>query len=64
MKSEASSITNARIFFFKCGSGGGEVGAFNPVVQNPPANAGDIDLIPSPGRSTCHRAIKPVCHNY
>ena len=51
-------------FFFKCGSGGGEVGAFDPVVQNPPANAGDIDLIPSPGRSTCHRAIKPVCHNY
>ena len=42
--------------------GGGR--ALDPVVQNPPANAGDIGLIPSPGRSACHKATKPVCHNY
>ena len=35
-----------------------------PVVKNPPANAGDMDLIPSPGNSTCHEATKPVGHNY
>ena len=59
MKSKASSITNARI---KKKGRGGE--ALDPVVQNPPANAGDIGLIPSPGRSACHKATKPVCHNY
>ena len=32
------------------------------VVKNPPANAGDTGLISGPGR--CHRATKPMCHNY
>ena len=33
------------------------------VVKNPPANAGDMGLIPDLGRSSCHRATKPMCHN-
>ena len=61
MKSQASSITNARI---KKKGGGRAGGALDPVAQNPPANAGDIGLIPSPGRSTCHSEAKPVCHKY
>ena len=32
------------------------------VVKNLPANAEDLGLIPGPGR--CHRASKPMCHNY
>ena len=31
------------------------------VVKNPPANAGDTGSSPAP---TCHRATKPVHHNY
>ena len=34
------------------------------AVKNPPANAGDTGSSPGPGRSTCHGATKPVCHNY
>ena len=34
------------------------------VVKNLPANAGDMGSIPGPGRSTCYRATKPLCHNY
>ena len=33
------------------------------AVKNPPANAGDMDSIRGPERSTCCRATKPVCHN-
>ena len=44
--------------------GGGGGGALDPVAQNTPANKGGIGLIPSPGRSACHRATKPMCHNY
>ena len=33
-------------------------------VKNPPANAGDMGVIPGPGRFTCHKAAKSVCHNY
>ena len=32
--------------------------------KNPPANAGHMGLIPGPGRSHIHRAIKPAHHNY
>ena len=35
-----------------------------PVVKNPPANAGDMGLIPGLGRSHVLGATKPVCHNY
>ena len=35
------------------------------VVKNPPANAGDMGSIPSPGIDpTCQRATKPMHHNY
>ena len=34
------------------------------VVKNPPANAGDMGSSPAPEDSTCHRATKPVRHNY
>ena len=34
------------------------------VDKNPPANAGDMGLIPSPGRSHSCKATKPVHHNY
>ena len=34
-----------------------------PVVKNPPANA-DTGLIRDSGRFTCHKAVKPVSHNY
>ena len=34
------------------------------LVKNPPANAGDMGSIPSPGRSRCHGATKPVHHSY
>ena len=34
------------------------------VVKNPPANVGDISLIPGPGRSICYGATKPMHHNY
>ena len=36
----------------------------DPVVKNPPCNAGDTGLIPGPGRPTCLRATKPVCPSY
>ena len=31
-------------------------------VNNPSTNAGDMGSIPDPGG--CHRATKPMCHNY
>ena len=34
------------------------------VVKNPPANVGDMSLIPGPGRPTCCGATKPMHHNY
>ena len=34
------------------------------VVENLPANAGNMGSSPGPGRSACHAATKPVCHNY
>ena len=34
------------------------------VVKDSPANAGDTGSIPDMGRPACHRATKPVCHNY
>ena len=34
------------------------------VVKNPPANVGDMSLIPGPGRSICYGATKPMHHNY
>ena len=34
------------------------------VVKDSPANAGDTGSIPDMGRLACHRATKPVCHNY
>ena len=34
------------------------------VDKNPPANAGDMDLIPGLRRSRCHGAAQPVDHNY
>ena len=34
------------------------------VVKNLPANAGDTGSSPGPGDPTCHRATKPVRHNY
>ena len=34
------------------------------VVENPPANAGDMGSIPGPEYPTCHGATKPVRHNY
>ena len=34
------------------------------VAKNLPANAGDVGLIPDPGRSHMLRSNKPVCHNY
>ena len=35
------------------------------VVKNPPANAGNMGSIPGSGKkSTCHRAAKPVSHDY
>ena len=33
------------------------------VDKNPPANAGDISLIPGPGRSHMPWATKPMHHN-
>ena len=35
-----------------------------PVVQNPPANAGDMGLIPGPKDPTCCQATKPMCQNH
>jgi len=35
-----------------------------PVVENLPASAGDMGLIPNPERSHMAGATKPVCHNY
>ena len=35
-----------------------------PVVENPPANAGDMDSILGLGRFYIPGATKPVCHNY
>ena len=35
-----------------------------PVVRNPPANAGDTDLIPVQEDSACRGAINPVHHSY
>ena len=35
------------------------------VVKNPPATAGNMGSIPGSGKkSTCHRAAKPVSHDY
>ena len=42
--------------------GGGFPGG--AVVENAPAKAGDIGLIPGPGRYHMPWATKPVCHNY
>ena len=35
-----------------------------PVVENPPANAGDVGSVPGLGRSYMLRATKPMHHNY
>ena len=35
-----------------------------PVVKNPPTSAEDTGSIHDPKNSTCHRAIKPMCHNH
>ena len=35
-----------------------------PVIKNPPANAGDMGLIPGQEDPTCHETAKPLCHNY
>ena len=32
-------------------------------VKNPPANAGDMGLIPRPGRFQYRGATKPMCHS-
>ena len=34
------------------------------VVKNPPANAGDLRLIPGSEDPTCWGATKPLSHNY
>ena len=34
------------------------------VVENPPGNAGDMGLIPGPGRSHMPRSNKPVRYSY
>ena len=36
------------------------------MVKNLPYNARDVGSIPGQGTKdpTCHRAIKPTCHNY
>ena len=34
------------------------------VVENLPANAGDMGSGPGPEDPTCRGATKPVCHNY
>ena len=34
------------------------------MIKNQSANAGDMDLIPSLGRSYMHGATKPKHHNY
>ena len=34
------------------------------VVKSPPANAGDMGLIPGRENLTCRGATKPVHHNY
>ena len=34
------------------------------VEKNLPGNAGDMGIIPDPGRSTCLRETKPVHHSY
>ena len=34
------------------------------MIENLPANAGDTDSIPGPGRSCMPWATKPVDHNY
>ena len=41
-------------------------GAFpgGAVNRNPPANAGDMDSVPGPGRLHICRATKSVHHNY
>ena len=36
----------------------------SPVVKNLPANAGDMGLIPDPGRSYMTVSNKPMYHNY
>ena len=45
----------------KCDLGGFPGGA---VVGNLPANAGDMGSSPVREDLTCHRATKPVHHNY
>lgn len=42
----------------------GEYFPVGAVDKNPPANAGDTGLIPGLKDPTCHRAVKPVGHNY
>ena len=32
------------------------------VIKNPPANAGNMGLIPGQEDPTCHGATEPVCH--
>ena len=34
------------------------------VVKNPPANAGDMGLIPDQENPTCCRAARTMYHNY
>ena len=34
------------------------------VVKNPPANAGDMGLIPDSGRSHMLQGTKPMYHSY
>ena len=34
-----------------------------PVVKSPPANAGDMGLIPGPGGLTSCGTRNPMCHN-
>ena len=36
----------------------------DPMVKNPPDNAGDSGWIPGNQDPTCHRAAKPMRHNY
>ena len=35
-----------------------------PVVENSPANAGNMGSTPYLGKSTCYAETKPVCHSY
>ena len=50
-----------QFLFLKTKSEGFPGGA---VVKNPPVNAGDTGSSPGQEDSTCHRATKPMHHNY